>query len=154
MLNAVLGFLERPLGLDTSWRAGSVGDDRLGDAGDLELLMSSWALCVEFVHDLTRCPKDTFLQPLQTLPRNVVESSRALALAETDREAFPHGGGLPPESRGEPGIGAREKDATEHVTGDDREIGAEPTVPENPVPQASAPEEPCCARERRTRQSP
>jgi len=79
MLHAALGYLERTLGLDTSWRAGSVGDDRLGDSGDLQLLMSSWALCVEFVHDLKRPPKDAFLQPLQQLPRNAVESSQALA---------------------------------------------------------------------------
>ncbi len=103
-----------------------------------------------------------------TVRRLGEDVERALALSETDPEAFRHGGGLPPESRDDREIGAeptlpgspapksrsdREIGAPRTVAAepvaksrDDREIGAKPTLPEGPTPQASAPEEPCCAR--------
>ncbi|MBW2257685.1 MAG: HNH endonuclease, partial [Deltaproteobacteria bacterium] len=82
-----------------------------------------------------------------TVRRLSEDVERALALSETDREAFRDGGGLPPEARDEREIGAPCTETGEPaVAGDDREIGAGPTLPEGPASQGSAPEEPCCAR--------
>ncbi len=76
--DAILGFLERTLGLDAAWRA-NTHTTPLARAQDFQLLMSSWALCVEFVNDLKRPPRDAFLLPLRDLPKGLIDASRALA---------------------------------------------------------------------------
>lgn len=86
MCRTVLRYLERILGLDHAWRA-DVAEGNLQDADELRLLLSSWALCVEFVADLKRAPKDAFLQPLAQLPKAAVTESRRLA--EHIRSAHP-----------------------------------------------------------------
>ncbi len=48
---------------------------------------------------------------------------RALALWETDREGFRHGGGLPPGARDDREIGASRTVPTEPLAGDDRAVG-------------------------------
>jgi len=89
-LSATRRYLERTLGLDPAWssrnernEAGEVVTTR-GTTAEirekLQLDMLSWALCVEFVHDLTRDPMDAFLLRLKQLPAGVVEASRALAV--------------------------------------------------------------------------
>jgi hypothetical protein len=77
-LKSVLDYLERTLGLDERWRS-SPSSRPLSDPRELQLLISSWALCVEFVHDLKREPKEAFLLPLTKLPKTIVEKSRELA---------------------------------------------------------------------------
>ena len=90
MLSATRHYLERTLGLDQAWSARNErgGNDAIAGAGatseelreQLQLDMLSWALCVEFVHDLKRDPMDSFLRPLKRLPTGVIEASRALAV--------------------------------------------------------------------------
>ncbi len=81
MLSATKRYLERTLGLDEAWSL----RDATGEYGEtaiskLQQEMLSWALCVEFVHDLKRDPMDAFLLPLKRLPSGVVESSKSLAV--------------------------------------------------------------------------
>ena len=89
MLSATRRYLERMLGLDEAWssRDSRAEDGMTATTGGataqvrekLQLDMLSWALCVEFVHDLKREPMDAFLLPLKRLPAGVVEASRSLA---------------------------------------------------------------------------
>jgi hypothetical protein len=90
MLAATRHYLERTLGLGQAWAARSERGGNVAIAGagatseelreQLQLDMLSWALCVEFVHDLKRDPMDSFLWPLKRLPTGVIEASRALAV--------------------------------------------------------------------------
>lgn len=50
-----------------------------GTASDLVLELVSWALAVEFIHDLKRPPHAVRLRPLAELPAPMVECCRALA---------------------------------------------------------------------------
>ena len=89
IVHATFRYLERTLGLDQPWRS-SLGSGQEADASALQFLVSSWALCVQFVHDLRRAPKDTFLIPLQDLPKGVVVASCDLAdhIRNTHPEAY------------------------------------------------------------------
>ncbi len=86
MLSATRHYLERTLGLDQAWSSRNEDEAASMTAGTteirekLQLEMLSWALCVEFVHDLKRDPLDTFLLRLKQLPPGVVEASRTLAV--------------------------------------------------------------------------
>ncbi len=83
-----------------------------------------------------------------TVRRLRKDVERALALAETAREAFRGGGGQAPGARDDREIGAPRTVTAEPVaeSRDDRGIGAGRTVTAGSPPQAGAPEEPCCAR--------
>ena len=89
ILLATQRYLERTLGLDEAWSSRNEGEgtQAASSAGwttaeireKLQLDMLSWAVCVEFVHDLRRDPMDAFLLPLKQLPAGVVKASSALA---------------------------------------------------------------------------
>lgn len=77
-LRAALAHLERTMGLEESWRTGI--ETRFDDPGQqLQLLMSSWALCVEFANDLQREPKDSLLSPLRRLSKSIVAACSQFA---------------------------------------------------------------------------
>lgn len=78
MQQALCDHLERTLGIDAAWRK-TMDDGDLAHADTFSHLMSSWALSVEFVHDLTRAPLDAQLLPLTKLPPALVTSSCELA---------------------------------------------------------------------------
>ncbi|MDH5674424.1 MAG: BREX-6 system phosphatase PglZ [Myxococcales bacterium] len=78
MQQAVLHHLERTLGIDARWRQ-AMGEGPLDRPDAMAHLLSSWALSVEFVHDLSRPPLDAVLIPLQQLPPALVEASCQLA---------------------------------------------------------------------------
>ncbi len=90
LLSATHHYLERTLGLDQVWQSHADSDEDLTstvvkptvaeEREKLQLDMFSWALCVEFVHDLKRDPKGAFLLPLKRLPEGVVDASRTLAV--------------------------------------------------------------------------
>jgi hypothetical protein len=82
-----------------------------------------------------------------TVRRLREDVERAVALSETDREAFREGGGLPPEAREEREIGAQPRVTGESaLTLENREIGAEPRLLEGSTSREGTPEEPCHAR--------
>ncbi len=66
------------LGLPSSWRE-LVGSAERATLDELAFAGASWALGVEFVHDLRGEPRSEALRPAQGLPRPVVEACRALA---------------------------------------------------------------------------
>ena len=87
VLSAARHYLERTLGLDHAWSsrnedeaASTTGRTTAEVRQKLQLDMLSWALCVEFVHDLKRDPLDAFLLRLTNLPAGVVAASTALAM--------------------------------------------------------------------------
>ncbi len=82
---AVLGFLEKGLGLDAAWRRFRIGDAALRPEAIAELL-ASWLMAVEFVHDLTEPPATPALRPLRGLGPFAKESRR---LAARFREQLP-----------------------------------------------------------------
>ncbi|WP_373510960.1 BREX-6 system phosphatase PglZ [Thiocapsa sp.] len=47
---------------------------------DVAYMLAGWALCVEYVHDLTRPPLDAGLTPAARLPSRLVETCRQLCL--------------------------------------------------------------------------
>lgn len=80
---AIDRYLARMLGLERDWwSAGRPGEDA---AEDLRLRLSTYALCVEFTHDLQREPRAPLLQPLRRLPKGAVLEARALAAHLRDR---------------------------------------------------------------------
>ena len=66
-------------GLGPGWREVALprGPLRPDDAA---FVVSSWALCVEYVDDLQRAPVSPLLAPTEGLPRGVIDSCRALAV--------------------------------------------------------------------------
>ena len=77
--HAAWRYLERTLGLDERWRSSAGHTPAASPRESIQQQMLSWALCVEFAHDLKREPKDAILIPLKKLPSGVVQASRALA---------------------------------------------------------------------------
>lgn len=75
---ALLGRLEALTGMSGEW-LGEVLSERKVGAGDVAYAVSSWALCVEYVHDLGRAPEMVQLQKMVRLPGPVVEGCRELA---------------------------------------------------------------------------
>ncbi len=80
-------------GLHESWREVSLpkGGGRLR-ADDVAFALSSWTLCVEYVHDLARDPTSPLLEPARGLPSSVVAACRELAvhLREGHRAFYQH----------------------------------------------------------------
>lgn len=77
--SSLMKHVERVLGLDASFADGFGFDAQQARVDQLAFLLSSFALCVEFVHDLTRPPRDARLVPLKGLPKALVETACTLA---------------------------------------------------------------------------
>lgn len=67
------------IGLPAIWRKTALPDAQVGDVGDIAFAAASWALCVEYVHDLKRPPVAAGLTTAQSLPRGVVDNCRHIA---------------------------------------------------------------------------
>ena len=86
VLLAARHYLERTLGLDEAWSSRNEdGEPQVDETTEkirekLRFDMLSWALCMEFVHDLKRDPMDEFLQRLKKLPTSVAQPSSELAV--------------------------------------------------------------------------
>ncbi|MCY1013410.1 BREX-6 system phosphatase PglZ [Nannocystis pusilla] len=72
-VDAVWDHLQAVLGLPTSWREGERADE-------IALVAASWALALEYVHDLRRKPRDRELVGIPELPRPMIEAGCALAV--------------------------------------------------------------------------
>lgn len=66
------------LGLPDAWRHTTLPDVR-ARAEDVAFAAASWALAVEYAHDLARAPVSSHLEPAKSLPRGVVDACRGLA---------------------------------------------------------------------------
>jgi hypothetical protein len=78
-------YLSARCGVTTAWRDACVPAEPVR-AEDLAFAVASWALCVEYVHDLKRRePADERLRAMDALPRTVVEACRELAAHLRDR---------------------------------------------------------------------
>ena len=73
---ALWTWLEVRLGVDEAWRAVSGADTRPDDIANI---VTSWALCVEYVHDLARPPHAGQLTRLVSLPAAVAGSCSEVA---------------------------------------------------------------------------
>jgi hypothetical protein len=84
---ALCSYMAARAGLTDAWRDASLPSATVR-AGDLAFAAASWALAVEYVHDLTdREPADERLRAMGGLPRPVVAACRELAVhlrARTD----------------------------------------------------------------------
>lgn len=84
---ALCSYMAARAGLTDAWRDASLPSTTVR-AGDLAFAAASWALAVEYVHDLTdREPADERLRAMGGLPRPVVAACRELAVhlrARTD----------------------------------------------------------------------
>lgn len=67
------------IGLSATWRETALPNPQAGDAGDVVFAAASWALGVEYVHDLKRPPVASGLETAQGLPRGVVDNCRQIA---------------------------------------------------------------------------
>lgn len=75
---ALWRWLERQLGVDQAWCA-ALGLGHPVNAEITRLAVASWALCVEYVHDLQRLPYEPKLLRLRDLPRPMVSACEELA---------------------------------------------------------------------------
>jgi hypothetical protein len=75
---AVWERLSAWLGVPGTWRATTAPSSGTR-AEDVAFAAASWALCVEYVHDLARAPRSHLLDPAAGLPRGVVDDCRAVA---------------------------------------------------------------------------
>ena len=75
-LDALWGWLEVRLGVDARWRERACSGT---GPQDVAFVATSWALCVEYVHDLARPPRAGLLRRLPGLPVAVVAACRELA---------------------------------------------------------------------------
>lgn len=72
-------YLSARSGVSTSWRDACIPADKVRSE-DLAFAVASWALCVEYVHDLKRRePADERLRAMDALPRPVIDACRELA---------------------------------------------------------------------------
>ncbi|MBL9099431.1 MAG: BREX-6 system phosphatase PglZ [Myxococcales bacterium] len=72
-------YLSARAGVTAAWRDACIPGDTVR-AEDLAFAVTSWALCVEYVHDLKhREPSDERLRAMDALPRAVVAACRELA---------------------------------------------------------------------------
>jgi len=76
-LAVVTAYFEAALGLSSTFRE-RWGHAQVG-ASDLPAMVAGWALCVEYVHDLSRPPRDAILEGIRSLPAAVVTANTALA---------------------------------------------------------------------------
>lgn len=72
------------LGLGSAWWDAFGG--QAGDAHDLAFVAASWALAVEYVHDLRRPPRADLLKPASKLSGQLVETCRGLATLLREQE--------------------------------------------------------------------
>jgi hypothetical protein len=79
--------LEILTGLPASWREATLppADVRAVDVG---FAAASWALAVEYVHDLKRAPVNQLLAEARGLPNTVIDTCRAIAAHLRDRHAI------------------------------------------------------------------
>ncbi len=71
--------LQATTGMTDEWRLAfspAAGAKR----SDVAYMIAGWALCVEYVHDLTRAPLDAGLMPATRLPGRLVETCRQLCV--------------------------------------------------------------------------
>ena len=73
---ALWAWLEVRLGIDAEWRSRATTD---GSRQDIAFEAVGWALCVEYVDDLSRAPRARLLQRMTDLPAAVVTACRDLA---------------------------------------------------------------------------
>lgn len=72
-------YLSARSGVTIPWRDAAIPADPVR-AEDLAFAVASWALCVEYVHDLKhRAPNDERLRAMDALPRPVIDACRELA---------------------------------------------------------------------------
>lgn len=83
----IMGLLMRQFGLPSNWQEHLL-TERAHTAESRLFLMASWALAVEYVHDLTRPHRSPILAPAKQLPKTVV--SRCFATAAKLRDKYPH----------------------------------------------------------------
>lgn len=76
--NSVWQVLSEWTGLPAAWREATVPTGA-ADASDVAFTLASWALAVEYVHDLQRAPKHPILASAMNLPKGVVDTCHALA---------------------------------------------------------------------------
>lgn len=77
---AIQARLATLTGLPESWTNECLAGSRLSPVGEtLAFAAASWALCVEYVHDLKRPPAGETLQGIRDLPAGVVEACSELA---------------------------------------------------------------------------
>jgi hypothetical protein len=77
---AIQARLATLTGLPESWMDGCLAGSRQSPVGEtLAFAAASWALCVEYVHDLKRPPAGATLQGIRDLPAGVVEACSELA---------------------------------------------------------------------------
>ena len=73
-------YLSARSGISIAWRDACIPTTHVR-AEDLAFAVASWALCVEYVHDLQhREPTDERLRAMDALPRPVIEACRELAV--------------------------------------------------------------------------
>jgi hypothetical protein len=74
------------LGLPGSWRDTTLPPSR-PRAEDVAFAAASWALCVEYVHDLKRAPVSAHLAHAPDLPRPVIDNCRTVATHLRERHS-------------------------------------------------------------------
>jgi hypothetical protein len=73
----LLGHLGSAAGMPGDWPRSFGAEDAAGGR-DIAFLAASWALCVEYVHDLKRPPVDARIAPAAALPATLVRACREL----------------------------------------------------------------------------
>lgn len=77
--------LNRRTGLTEAWWAPLAAEGRFA-ANDVAYALTSWAMCVEYVHDpVARTPRESALAAIPALPAKVVQDCRALCTALRER---------------------------------------------------------------------
>jgi hypothetical protein len=76
--NSVWQVLSEWTGLPSAWREAAVPGGA-SSASDVAFTLASWALAVEYVHDLQRAPEHPILASVRELPKGVVDTCHALA---------------------------------------------------------------------------
>jgi hypothetical protein len=81
-LPVLRGYLHRQLGMSEAWLSFvGASDSRSRPLGLLTDALAAWLLCVEYVDDLLRPPVLPELQPLEALPRKIIDLCRKCAAA-------------------------------------------------------------------------
>lgn len=77
-LDALWHHLEALAGLDPVWRDTALQGLKEKRSEDVAYVVASWAMCVEYVHDLRRPPHEIRLEPCRNLPQPVIHNCHAL----------------------------------------------------------------------------
>lgn len=75
---AIWMALEIMIGLTPQWRDAALPGSQVG-ASDIAWVATSWAMCAEYVRDLSRDPVSPLLLPIKRLPQAVVDAGCAIA---------------------------------------------------------------------------